>query len=90
MERRTPSCGIPPIAELDEEAVVAEELVLEEDLLDDLLGRADEVRAAKRCRGVVVGTRHRRPAALVADPVHRRGDVRERLVERLLRASPAM
>ena len=35
-----------PDAELDEEAVVAEELVLEEDLLDDLLRAADEVRAA--------------------------------------------
>ena len=35
-------------AELHEEAVVAEELVLEEDLLDDLLRAADEVRAAQR------------------------------------------
>jgi hypothetical protein len=33
-------------AELNEKAVVVEELVLEEDLLDDLLRGADEVRAA--------------------------------------------
>ena len=57
--------------ELHEEAVVPEDLVLEEDLLDDLLGGADEVRPAQRGRGVVVRTRHRRPAALAADAVHR-------------------
>ena len=39
-------------AELDQEAVVAEDLVLEEDLLGDLLRAADEVRAAQRAGGV--------------------------------------
>ena len=45
----------PTDPELHEEAVVPEDLVLEEDLLDDLLGRPDEVRAAQRRRSVVVG-----------------------------------
>ena len=51
-----PSCGMPPTRELHEEAVVAEELVLVEDLLDDLLGRPDEVRSARRRGRVVVGS----------------------------------
>ena len=48
--------------ELDEEAVVAEELVLEEDLLDHLLRAADEVRAAQRGRRVVVGAASSAPS----------------------------
>ena len=79
-----PSCGIPPIGELEHEPVVAEDLVLEEDLLDDVVRRSDEVRAPERRRRVVVGATHGWPAPLLADPVHRGRDVRERLVERLL------
>jgi hypothetical protein len=37
IERRMPSCGIPPIVNWQQEAVVAEELVLEEDLVDHFL-----------------------------------------------------
>ena len=55
IERRTPLVRHPADRELHEEAVVPEDLVLEEDLLDDLLGRPDEVRAAERRRRVVVG-----------------------------------
>ena len=63
---------------------MTEKLVLVEDLLDDVLWGADEVRTAHGRRGVVVGARVRRPAALAADLVHLRCDERERLVECLL------
>jgi hypothetical protein len=49
-------------AELHQEAVVAEELVLEEDLLRHLLRAADEARAAQRPRGLEGGAGERRPA----------------------------
>jgi hypothetical protein len=75
----------PADRELEEEAVVPEQLVLEEDLLDHLLGRPDEVRTAQHRGGVVVETLQRWPPALAADLVHRRGDVGERFVERALR-----
>ena len=66
-----------PHAELQQAAVVAEDLVLEEDLLDHLLRAADEVRAAERRGRVVVRARHRRPATLAADAVHLRGHRRD-------------
>ena len=78
-------------AELDEEAVVAEDLVLEEDLLDDLLRAADEVRAAQRRGGVVVlarvigGQPRSRPIRFIIA-----ANVRERLVERLPATVSAM
>jgi hypothetical protein len=40
--------------ELDQEPIVLEDLVLEEDLLDDLLRAADEVRAAQLARPIEV------------------------------------
>src|SRR3954464_10991655 len=67
-------------AELDEEPLVPEDLVLEEDLLHDLLGVADEVRAAQGARGLELVAAHRRPAALAADPVHGGLEGGERLV----------
>src|SRR5215217_7117375 len=63
-----------PDAHLHEEAVVPEDLVMEEDLLDDLLRAADEVGAPQRARRVELLARHRRPAALPADAVHHRGE----------------
>jgi hypothetical protein len=59
-------------AHLREEALVAEELVLEEDLLRDLLRAADDERAARAAEGVELRGRHRRPPALAPDPVHHR------------------
>jgi len=56
-------------AQLEQEALVAEELVLEEDLLDDVIRAADEARAPQRARGVERFPRQRRPTALAADPV---------------------
>ena len=52
IERITSACGVGADAELDEEALVVEDLVLEEDLLDDLLRAADDVarRASVRLR----------------------------------------
>ena len=64
-------------AHLQQEAVVLEDLVLEQDLLDDLVGAADEVRAAQLVRGEVLLAAQRRPAALAADPVHHRLERRE-------------
>src|SRR5690606_8487186 len=57
--------------ELQEEAVVAEQLVLEEDLVDDLGRAADEVRSAQPPLGVELRARGGRPATLAADPAHR-------------------
>src|SRR5688500_15952289 len=50
-------------ADLGQEALVAEELVLEEDLLHALLGAPDEERAARRAPRLELGAAHRRPAA---------------------------
>jgi len=49
--------------ELGEAAIVLEELVLEEDLLGDLLGAADEQRSPRAAERVVVLTLERRPAS---------------------------
>ena len=54
------SCGMRADADLQQEALVAEELVLEEDLLDHLLRAADEAarraaRAARRSAARVIG-----------------------------------
>src|SRR3954452_16397996 len=54
-------------AGLEEEAVVPEDLVLEEDLLDDLVDASDEKVSAARPPGVVIVARHRREAALAAN-----------------------
>src|SRR5918998_2290286 len=72
-------------ADLGYKALVAEELVLEEDLLHDLLGAPDEERAARRAPRLELGAAHRRPAALAADPVHHLGGGWGVLVARLLR-----
>ncbi len=72
-------------AELDQEALVAEDLVLEEDLLDHLLGTADEARAVEVERRVELRARHRRPPALAPDLVHDRLERGERLVGGRLR-----
>ncbi len=65
---------------------MAEDLVLEQDLLDHLLRAAHEVRAVQRRPGLVLLARQRRPPALSPDRVHHLRDVGERLVERLLRS----
>src|SRR5436190_16485768 len=70
--------------ELDQEPLVPEDLVLEEDLVDDLLRAADDVRAAQIASGLEVLARKRRPAALSPDSVHHLRERRERLVRRLL------
>src|SRR5918997_1066255 len=72
-------------ADLGHKALVAEELVLEEDLLDDLLGAPNEELAARRPPRLELGAAHRRPAALAADPVHHLGVGWEVLVARPLR-----
>jgi hypothetical protein len=74
-------------AELHEEAVVAEDLVLPEDLLGDLLRRADEVRALQGGRRVELLAGHRRPAALAADAVHHLRERSERGVARACEVS---
>src|SRR4051794_21331966 len=60
--------------------MVAEELVLEEGLLDHPLRATDEVGAAQRARRVEVLARDRRPAAFPPDAVHHLRERRERLV----------
>ena len=58
-------------AELEQEAVVAEDLVLEEDLLDDLLRAADEqsaprsAREASNCSRVIGGQPRSRPIRFI-------------------------
>ena len=59
-------------ADLRQIPVVAEQLVLPQQLLDDLLGGADGQRAARRAQGVVLVAPGGRPTALAADPVHHR------------------
>jgi hypothetical protein len=63
---------------------VAEELVLEEDLVDDLLRAADDERASAGAQGVEGRPLHRRPAALAADRGHHLGVGREELCRRPL------
>jgi len=75
----------PADRELHQETVVTEDRVLEEDLLGHLLGAANEVGATEGRGRVVVGARHRRPAALAPDLVHHGRGKREGLVERPLR-----
>src|SRR4051794_7910182 len=57
-------------ARLHQEPVVAEELVLEEDLLDHLLRAADDERTPPRAERVEVLALHGRPASLAADCRH--------------------
>ena len=65
------ACGIVPTLSCSEEAVVAEDLVLEEDLLDHLLRAADEVarraasRAASNCSRVIGGQPRSRPIRFI-------------------------
>ena len=59
-------------AHLADVALVAEELVLEEDLLGDLLGRARGHGAARRAQRLVLRAPGGRPAALAPDAVHHR------------------
>ena len=74
-----------PDGQLEQEPAVPEDLVLEQDLLDDLLWAADEVRTAERPRGLELLARHRRPTALTSDLGHHRLERRPRYVGRLLR-----
>ena len=82
------SCGIVPTLICRRKRSLLEDLVLEEDLLDDLLGAADEdcaprsVRDASNCARL-----DRRPAALAADAVHHLGERAEKVVGRLLGVS---
>ncbi len=85
IERRIPSCGIPPIVNCTRKRSCPKISCWKRIFSTICSGVPDEVRAAERRCGVVVGAHHRRPPALLADLVHRGGDVRERLVERLLR-----
>src|SRR5690554_493646 len=71
-----------PYRELQQEALMAEDLVLIQDLVDDLLGTAHEVCAAQSVGGVELHARHWRPSALATDPVHRGLECGERLVGR--------
>ena len=63
---------------------MVEHVVLEQDLVDHVLGRADEVRTVKGGARRVLVQGHRRPAAFLADRVHHRGHVGERFLDRLL------
>src|SRR5918994_1852055 len=70
-------------ADLRHKALVAEELVLEEYLLYDLLRAADHERSVGRATHLELPAAHRRPPTLAADPVHHRGVSRVVLVARL-------
>src|SRR5690242_705921 len=56
-------------ADLREQALVTEDLVLEEDLLDDLLRAADRERAARPPHLIELAPGQRSPATPAADPV---------------------
>src|SRR3712207_9012545 len=71
-------------ADLRHKALVAEELVLEEYLLRDLLRAADQERAAHRAPRLELLARQDGPATLATDPVHHRGVGGEVLVARSL------
>ncbi len=59
-------------AHLPDVARVAEQLVLEQDLLGHLLGRPGGQRPARRAQRLVLGLAGGRPAALASDLVHHR------------------
>jgi hypothetical protein len=59
-------------AHLGDVALVAEQRVLGQDLLGDLLRRADRERPGRRAQRLILGPARRRPAALAPDPVHHR------------------
>ncbi len=65
---------------LREVALVAEELVLEQDLLRHLLRAPGGQRSARRAQRHVLLRRHRRPATLAADPAHHGHVVRREVV----------
>src|SRR5215204_3269737 len=71
-------------ADLRHEALVAEELVLKEDLLCDLLRVADHKRTTRLTPHLELLAAHWTPAALAADPVHHRGVGREVFITYLL------
>lgn len=56
--------------DLQEEPIVAEEFVLEQDLLDHLLRISDDQGAPRLDRAVEALPRRRRPAAFTTDPRH--------------------
>src|SRR5690554_3318922 len=57
-------------AQLQAKAVMFEPLVLHQDLVDDLLGRAHEIGALRRRAGIELGASGWRPAAFLADTAH--------------------
>ena len=63
---------------------MAEDLVLEEDLLDHLLWTADEVGAAQGACRLELLPAHRRPAALASDLGHHRVELRPGGIRRCL------
>src|SRR5215207_2900298 len=71
-------------ADLRHKALVAEELVLVEDFLYNLLRAADDERSARRATHLELPTAHRRPPALLTDPVHHRSVGGKELVTCLL------
>src|SRR5690606_20309640 len=64
-------------AELDQEAIVLEELVLVEDLLRHLRRTADEQRAMQPALRLELAPRRWRPAALLAELCHDGGEGRK-------------
>jgi hypothetical protein len=72
-------------ADLRHKALVAEKLVLEEDLLRDLLRASDQECAVRRAPRLELLAAHRCPATLAADPVHHSGVGRVELVACSLR-----
>src|SRR6266511_2849675 len=67
-------------ADLPEEPLVAEDLVLAEDLVDHLLRAAHQERAGGRAQDVELGSADPGPSSLRADPVHHRRVRGEELV----------
>ena len=72
-------------AQLQQQALVPEDFMLKEDLLDYLVGRAHEVSAAQGARRLELLARDGRPAAFAADLVHHDSKGREIVVGSLLR-----
>ena len=72
-------------AHLRKEAVVPEQVVLEQDFLHHLLRAADPERPARRAQLVELRAGHRRPPSLAPDAGHHRGVGGEELVGRALR-----
>src|ERR1700691_652075 len=71
-------------ADVAEEAVVMEQLVVGQDLARHFLGGADEQVALWRAAGIELGTAHRRPATLATDAIHHLRIRSEELVGRAL------